>query len=112
MQARSRGHSVVAAVVGGGVIFASAIAGVFFFARNAGSNAASDRYLTGTIQLAPQGLSCQRLVIDNSTGTIKPGQPMPCGHAPKEAARSTVETPSRYSSGGRVGAIQDSFKNR
>jgi hypothetical protein len=104
------------------MIFASAIAGLFFFTRGTGSDAASDRHLTGTIQLAPQGSTCQRLVIDNSTGTIKPGQPMPCGDvakeaaprlpAPKEAARVIVETPSRYSSGGRVDAIRDSFKNR
>src|SRR5262245_56826123 len=100
------------------MIFASAIAGFFFFARGV----ASDRYQTGTIQFASQGSTCQRLAIDNSTGMIKPGQQMPCADGPKEAAKSSAETPSRYSkssaepssrysSGGRVDAIRDSFNN-
>jgi hypothetical protein len=116
VKARWRGHNVLTAVICGGVVFASAIAGLIVFTRTVGSNTASDRYQTGTIQLGPQGSTCQRLVIDNNTFTIKPGQQLPCGDAPKnvpkEAARSTAEAPSRYSSGGRVDAIRDSFKNR
>lgn len=125
MKAHMRGHGMLLAIVGGSVLCASAIAGLIVSVRDTGT-VAGDRYQTGTIQFASQGSACQRLVIDNTTFAIKPGQQLPCGDvprdgtkkdtrkqaAPKEAARPTLEPTGRYSSGGRVDAIRDSFNSR
>ena len=112
MRAHSRGF-ILKVIVGGGVIFASAIAGAFFITRSLG---ASDRYATGTIQLMRQGSTCQHLVIDNNTGAIKSAQQVPCGDTradtPTAPPRSAESVPSRYSSGGRVDAVRDSFRSR
>jgi hypothetical protein len=95
-------------VICGGVV-AVAIAGAFAIR----DRMASDPYPTGTIQIARQGASCQRLVIDNNTGAIKSSRQIPCADAPKIApASNEAAPPPRYSSGGRVEAIRDSFRNR
>jgi hypothetical protein len=73
---------------------------------------ASDPFPTGTIQITRQGANCQRLVIDNNTGAINSSQQIPCGDAPKIAPTSIEAPPSRHSSGGRIDAIRDSFRNR
>jgi hypothetical protein len=94
-------------VICGGVI-AIAVAGAFFIHHRM----ASDPFPTGTIQITRQGSSCQRLVIDSSTGAINSSQQIPCGDAPKIAPASIENAPSRHSSGGRIDAIRDSFRNR
>jgi hypothetical protein len=95
-------------VICGGAI-ALVVAGAFAIH----DRTASDPYPTGTIQIARQGANCQRLVIDNNTGAIKSRQQIPCGDAPKIApASNETAPPPRYSSGGRVDAIRDSFRNR
>ena len=104
MQARAQ-----KVVICAGVVVASALA-VGLAMRD---RVASDPYPTGTIQIARQGSTCQRLVIDNSTGAIKSSQQVPCGNSPKIApASNEAVPPPRYSSGSRVDAIRDSFINR
>jgi hypothetical protein len=114
MEDRSRQYSILKLATGGGIVFAFAVAaGLVLINRMA----ATESFPSGTIQIARHGAGCQRLVIDNSTGAIKSSQQTPCGDAPKgdapkEAPASVEAPPSRYSSGGRVDAIRDSFKNR
>ena len=95
-------------IICGGVVVAFAVAGAVAIR----DRMTSDPYPTGTIQITRQGSSCQRLVIDNSNGAIKSSQQIPCGDAPKIAPTSIEAVPSRHSSGGRVDAIRDSFRNR
>jgi len=96
-------------VICGGVVIASALAVAFAIH----DRTASDPYTTGTVQIARQGTSCQRLVIDHSTGAITSSQQVPCGNPPKIApASNEAAPPPRYSSGSRVDAIRDSFLNR
>jgi hypothetical protein len=104
MKARARKVCICA-----GVVIASALAvGLAIHDRTA-----SDPHPTGTVQIARQGSTCQRLVIDNSTGAIKSSQQVPCGNPPKIAPTSNEAVPPpRYSSGSRVDAIRDSFINR
>ena len=109
MEDRSRQHGILKVVNGSGVVFAFAMVGAFVIIDRM---AASDGYPTGAIQIARQGSTCQRLVIDNSTGAIKSSQQIPCGDSPKAVPASIEAAPSRYSSGGRVDAIRDSFRNR
>lgn len=103
MQARARKVAicggVIAFVIGAGVLAIR-------------DRMASDPYPTGTIQITRQGSSCQRLVIDNGNGGIQSSQQVACGDAPKIAPSSSEAVPPRYSSGGRVDAIRDSFRNR
>ena len=73
---------------------------------------AGDPHPTGTVQITRQGSSCQRVVIDHSNGGIQSSQQIACGDAPKIAPTSSEAVPPRYSSGGRVEAIRDSFRNR
>ena len=94
-------------VICGGVI-AIAVAGAFAIR----DRMAGDPFPTGTIQITRQGSNCQRLVIDISTGAINSSQQIPCGDAPKIAPTSIETVPSRHSSGGRIDAIRDSFRNR
>jgi hypothetical protein len=95
-------------VICGGVVFALAVAGAVAIR----DRMISDPYPTGTIQITRQGSSCQRLVINNSNGGIQSSQQIPCGDAPKVAPASIEAAPSRHSSGGRIEAIRDSFRNR
>ncbi|MBX9775750.1 MAG: hypothetical protein K2Y71_15315 [Xanthobacteraceae bacterium] len=90
--------------------------------------ATARQYQTGTIQIARQGSSCERLVIDNVTGAITSRQQVPCGNmlgnAPGNAAGdalkapsvtpapSTLSAPPRYSSGARIEAIRDHFRGK
>jgi hypothetical protein len=82
--------------------------------------------LTGTVFLPVEGNTCRRLVIDHKTGTVTSDDRVPCVDQAKEA-RTQKETPrgskgpvqaqdgseaSRYSSGGRVDAVRNSFINR
>ena len=108
MKDRSRQHGILKVVVCGGVVFVFAMIGAFVIIDR---TAAGDQHLTGTI-LARHGSTCQRLVIDNSTGAIKSIQQIPCGDPPKEVSTSIEAAPSRYSNGGRVDAVRDSFRNR
>jgi len=103
MQARAR-----KALICGGVVIAFAVAGAVVIH----DRMASDPFPTGTVQITRQGSSCQRLVIDNSTGTINSSQQIPCGDVPKIAPASIENPPSRHSTGGRIDAIRDSFRNR
>lgn len=74
---------------------------------------AGDPYPTGTVQITRQGSSCQRVVINNSHGGIQSSQQIACADAPKIAPTSSEAVPPpRYSSGGRIEAIRDSFRNR
>jgi len=107
MKDRARQQGLLKVVMGGGVI-ALAVAGAFALR----DRMASDPIPTGTIQITRQGSSCQRLVIDNSNGGIQSSQQIPCGDAPKVAPTSIETVPSRHSSGGRIDAIRDSFRNR
>jgi hypothetical protein len=74
----------------------------------------SDPQPTGTVQITRQGSTCQRLVIDNAHGGIQSSRQIPCSEAPRVAPATvdTATTPSRYSTGGRVEAIRDSFRSR
>ena len=109
MEDRSRQHGTLKVVICGGVVFAFAMVGAFALIDKM---AANDRYPTGTIQISRHGTTCQRLVIDNSTGAIKSSQQIACGDPPKGVPAPIKAAPSRYSSGGRVDAIRDSFRNR
>ena len=109
MEDRSRQHGILKVVIGSGVIFAFAMVGAVVVIDRM---AASTPQLTSTIQISRQGSTCQRLVIDNSTGAIKSSQQIPCGDAPKDAPAPTQVAPLYSSSGGRVEAIRDSFRNR
>jgi hypothetical protein len=102
MKARAR-----KVVICAGVVISSALAVAF----GIHDRTASDPYPTGTVQIARQGSSCQRLVIDNSTGSITSSQQIPCGDPPKIAPSTEVALP-RYSNGTRIDAIRDSFRNR
>lgn len=109
------GRALKLAVLGGAAL-ASAAAGVLFFINR---TASSDRHMTGTIQLTRHGAGCQRLVIDNATDTIKSSQQVPCDSPAKQvtqpiegAPSGHSSAPSRYSSGGRVDAVRDSFRSR
>ncbi len=95
-------------VICGGVVVALAAAGAVAIR----DRMTGDPYPTGTIQITRQGSSCQRLVINNSNGGIQSSQQIPCGDAPKVAPASIEAAPSRHSSGGRIEAIRDSFRNR
>lgn len=101
-------------VCGGGV--ASAMVGAFLITRGIASAPANEHYLTSTVQLAPQGSTCQRLVIDNSTGAIKSTQQISCGPVSKESPTPSLtandNAPARYSSGGRLDTVRESFRNR
>jgi hypothetical protein len=108
MKDRARQQGIFKIVICGGVVIASALAVAFAIH----DRMASDPYPTGTIQITRQGSSCQRLVIDNSTGAINSSQQIPCGDAPKVAPTSIETAPSRHSSGARIDAIRDSFRNR
>jgi hypothetical protein len=96
--------SVMACAVGGGALV--------FAIRD--RLLVSDPQPTGTVQITRQGSTCQRLVIDNTNGGIQSSQQIPCGEAPRVAPPSVdaTPTPSRYSTGGRVEAIRDSFRSR
>ncbi len=107
MKDRARQQGILKVVMCGGVI-AFVVAGAFFIH----DSMTSDPFPTGTIQITRQGSSCQRLVIDNSTGAINSSQQIPCGDAPKVAPTSIETAPSRHSSGARIDAIRDSFRNR
>ncbi len=108
MEDRSRQHGLLKVVICGGVILAFAMGGAVIIVDRM---AASEQHLTGTI-LARHGSTCQRLVVDNSTGAIKSSQQIPCGDPPKEVPTSIEAAPSRYLGGGRVDAIRDLFRNR
>ncbi len=95
-------------IICGVVVVALAVAGAVAIR----DRMTSDPYPTGTIQITRQGSSCQRLVINNSNGGIQSSQQIPCGDAPKVAPASIEAAPSRHSSGGRIEAIRDSFRNR
>ena len=109
MEDRSRQHGIFKVVICGGVVFAFAMVGAFVLIDRM---AASDRHAMGTIQISRQGSTCQRLVIDSSTGAIKSSQQIACGDPPKDVPAPIEAAPSRYSSGERVDAIRDSFRNR
>ena len=109
MEDRSRQPVIFKVVICGGVVFAFAMVGAFVLIDRM---AASDRHPMGTIQISRQGSTCQRLVIDSSTGAIKSSQQIACGDPPKDVPAPIEAAPSRYSSGERVDAIRDSFRNR
>jgi hypothetical protein len=77
--------------------------------------------LTGRVQFGADG--CQGFVIDHKTGFIRKDQPIACPEPAKEAKReaakavspvnpATEGTGHRYSSGGRLDAVRDSFNKR
>lgn len=108
MEARSQQHGVIKVVIFGGLVFALAMTGVYVIVDRM---PAADRHLTGTI-VARHGSTCQRLVVDNGTGAIKSVQQIPCGDPPREVPTSIGAPSARYSSGGRVDIVRDSFRNR
>jgi hypothetical protein len=74
--------------------------------------------LTGRVQFGADG--CQGFVIDHKTGFIRKDQPIACPEPAKEAKREPAKAVSpameraepRYSSGGRLDAVRDSFNKR
>lgn len=90
--------------------------------------------LTGTVYLPVEGNICRRLVIDHRTATVISDERVPCADQGKEQARAQKEAtraqkeaprgskgpvqsqdgsdPSRYSTGGRIDAVRNSFINR
>ena len=108
MEDRSRQHGILK-VIGCGVIFAFAMVGAVVVIDKM---ATSPPKLTSTVQISRQGSSCQRLVIDNSTGAIKSSQQIACGDSPIDAQAPTQVAPSHYPSGGRIDGIRASFRNR
>lgn len=109
MEDRSRQRGIFKVVICGGVVSALAMMGAFVLYDRMGT---SDRHPMGTIQISRQGSTCQRLVINSSTGAIKSSEQIACGDQSKEVRAPDEAAPSRYSSGGRVDAIRDSFRNR
>ena len=109
MADRSRQHGILKVLLCGGVVFAFAMAGAVVLVDRMG---ASDPYPTGTLQIMRHGSACQRVLIDNNTGAIKSTQQIPCRDVSKTAPPPIEAAPPRYSSGGRVDAVRDSFRNR
>jgi len=109
------GSSILKVIVCSVVAFGVVIAGAFVLIDR---KPPPDLHQTGTIQIAGPGATCQRLVVDNSTGAIKSRQQVPCGDPPKEGpvaaapAPPQPPAPQRYSSGGRLEAIRDSFNGK
>jgi hypothetical protein len=113
--------------VGAGVtVVAGVITAVAMHYSLASRNTQPDAHLTGTVQISVDGTICRRLVIDHRTGTVKSDERVPCAdqgkeaRAPKDAPRgprAPVQAqegpePSRYSTGGRIDAVRNSFINR
>jgi hypothetical protein len=96
------------------------------------------QHMTGTVYLAVDGNTCRRLVIDHRTATVTSDERVPCvdqgkdqtkeqARAQKEAPRAQKDAsrgpkgpvqgqdgsdPARYSTGGRLDAVRNSFINR
>jgi hypothetical protein len=122
-------------VVGGAAtIVAGVIAALVIHSTLARQQSEAKTNLTGTVYLPVEGNICRRLVIDHKTGTVTSDARVPCLDQAKEQARAQNEAPRvqkemprgskgavqaqdgseavRYSPGGRVDAVRNSFINR